>query len=190
MERWRELAHRTSNPMYAWAALEQRLWRALPGDADTNVSGDVTIPAWVAVYLRHTASQLGYLSAGLDPRVERSAEPPVGAPFATSEEYMNSPEFLADLKRRTIGLDEAMKLVPLVLGLTRAGWNAFASLKSTTDKMQQYRMAEALRAQGMTAQDATEAVKEASGARNDRSVEKRIAQGRRLTKSKTSKPTR
>ncbi len=178
----------TDNPMYAWIELARLLTTEIDLTSGTDATGNVAIPAWIAAYLRDIANDLSSLSAGLDPRIEPSDTLPVGAPFTSPDDYMNSPEFQADLRRRTIGLDEAMKLVPYVLGLTREGWNAFASLKSTTEKMQQFRTVEALRAQGMSAQDATEAVKETFGRRTDRSMQKRIAEGQRLAEGKASEP--
>ncbi|WP_284946026.1 hypothetical protein [Acidisoma cladoniae] len=184
LDRYHQLAASTQNPIYAWLAFQAIFWaRDLQG---SGIDQEASFPAWLVDYIQEITENLLSLSAGLDPRVQ----PLVGTYVPSSpDDAMNSQEFQDDLRRRRISLPEAVKLVPLVLGLTReGGWNAFSAVDATTQKMQEFRIYESMRENGFTSQQAIQKLHELYGPRSDRARYLRVAEGREHADGQLKKP--
>ena len=176
LERFHQLAIQTQNPMYGWLALQAIFWATSP--LEEPIEEAMTIPAWIANHLQHVTHNLNYIADGLDPRLESMVD---YSKFSSLEEAHNSEEYKADLIRRSLAPKEAIGLVPLVLGLTHEeGWNAFADLRSRTQKMQEFRHYELLKSQGLSAEQAIDKMQVLFGARAPRTRLLRIAEGRDL----------
>lgn len=176
LDRYRDLASATQNPMCVWAALQLISW-----DRQQRWAMDepVSLPAWIANYLSESAEGIMELSAGLDPR-----EPPSEPSFTPSspEQAIAHPDFKADVKRRSIDPVKAMGLVPQALRLRLdSGRNMFKEYESKMSKVQETHAYDALIESGKSSQDAVRKVTEIFGGnRSDRSQYDRIAEGRQI----------
>ncbi|RZA29023.1 MAG: hypothetical protein EOP02_05710 [Proteobacteria bacterium] len=188
IERCRQLAEKTQNPMYVWMALDYCAYQA-NGEYSTHCDTPLTIPPWIADYLLQASRELQNLACGLDGRID---PPPVRAirPGEALQEYFATDEWKQSAAATKIPLDRAMKLVPFALRLTRKGWSAFDALAATTSKMQEYRWYQSARAAGMPAKQALHAIAETLGLAETRHVSRRIEEGRDLTEDpEVTKPT-
>ncbi len=178
LRRFHDLLVNTQNPVYAWLAIEY-LFQGNDGmSRDWPIDKEFRMPGWIAAYLQQAAGQLSMLSAGVDYRIE--VAPPDFEHCSTPAEAMNSPEFRQSVEAARIEPVEAMKAVPAALGLTRTGWNAFASFLATTDKMQQFRAYEAMKANGIAGKVAIAAIGEGIGVTDPAHIHGRIREGRQL----------
>ncbi len=173
IERLRQLAERTQNPMYAWLALEARFRSQLGLLQDGPVGQEFSIPGWFAEYLVAVTQGLISLSSGLDPR--DSPEP-----FSGDVDLTQSAESRAFIAARRLSSSKAIKLVPTALGLQRQGWNAFDSFEATTNKMQDFRAFEAMRAAGVPQKEALHAIGREIVVTDPSRVQSRIREGRGL----------
>lgn len=188
IERFRQLAEKTQNPMYVWMALDYCAYQA-NGEYSRHCDKPMTIPPWIANYLLHASCELQNLACGFDERIE---PPPVRGirPGEAWQDYIASDDWKQHAAARTIPLERAMKLVPFALQLRRTGWSAFSSLAATTAKMHEYRWYRAARAAGIPAKQALHAIAETLGLTETRYVSRRIEEGRDLSEDpEVSKPT-
>ena len=187
--RFQELAHETQNPMYAWLELWPRLTAAMdihaPGGPE--IVEDVTIPAWIANYLFDVANGLVFLSGGINPRADPGNTEM--ANLASVEEALKASVDPSTIKPHRIEPDAAMKLVTSVMGLTGAGWNAFAALDSVAQRMGEFRLYESIRETGGSAKEALAKVQEVYGNKDERTTLRRVKEGRALAEPQVSKPT-
>ena len=184
LERFHQLAIQTQNPMYGWLALQAIFWAKSP--LEEPIEEAMTIPAWLARHLQHVTHHICQIADGLDPRLESTFD---YSKFSSLEAAHSSEEFKADLLRRSLPVKQAAELVPQIFGLTREeGWNAFADLRSNTQKMQEFRHYELLRAQGLSAIQAIDEIQVLFGARTLRTRQGRIADGRALALGVEKKP--
>jgi hypothetical protein len=109
----------TGNPLWVWRfmvstrGIRNMLEHLEPQpDIGTLVQ---PLPQWCVDYLLQSAQRLAYLADGLDYRSE-----PVSRDKAKIEEWLRDPR---------IEPTRAGELVADALGLTRAGWNAFAAFQ-------------------------------------------------------------
>jgi hypothetical protein len=179
VERCHELVRATQNPVYAWLAIEHLFLGRDGLSPDWPVDKDLVLPGWIAAYLQQAAERLNMLAAGVDFRVET---PPLDfTKFSTVKDAMNSPEHRQHVEASRVAPPDAMKIVPAALGLTRAGrWNAFADYGATTQKMQEFRVYQAMRANGVPSKQAVPAIGDAIEVRDPSHVFDRIREGRRL----------
>ena len=84
-------------------------------------------------------------------------------------------EWQAYLEKPTLSPDEAMKLVPAALQLTRPGWNAFAAHRSLMDTATIAHEVERLKTKGWTTAKAREHIMEQYGIQDERSFRRRLA---------------
>ena len=179
--RYHQLAEKTQNPMYAWLALEARFHSRLGSLLDQPIGEEFSIPGWVAKYLLSVTQDLRGLSCGFDPRVP--FEPFEGKQPLSPLEAMHSSEFedyRAHVEAKRIPSTKAMELVPVALGLRRPGWNAFDSFDATTNKMQEFRAFEAMRAAGVPHKEAMHAIGKGIGVTDSSRLQARIREGRDL----------
>ncbi len=184
LERFRMLATRTQNPVYAWIALEylftMRSAHGLGGEWPPEQ--DFILPGWIATYLAGASKVIGDLACGYDSRV-CPAEPEI--PFVatagtTPEEIFKSEQFRALVEAHKISAPDALAAVPAALGLTRetGRWNAFGSFRATTAKMHEFRSYQAMTEAGVPAKQAIHAIGEALGISDTSSVYTRLRDGK------------
>ncbi|MDB5414111.1 MAG: hypothetical protein JWR10_2446 [Rubritepida sp.] len=189
IETFHALAKETQNPIYAWHALEARFKGKLGAGFEKDIGGEFTIPGWVAEYLLAVMLNVLDLAAGIDPRIEKSgADPgeatkPSVAQYRTPEEILQSPEWKAHMESVSISPNDAMKLLPMVLGLTRrGGWNAFSAFKASTAKMHEANSYDAMREGGVPSKIALHAISSVIGVGDPSHMSRRIRDGRQLVK--------
>jgi hypothetical protein len=176
--RYQQLAEKTQNPMYAWLALEARFHSQLGPLQDGPVGPEFSIPGWVAEYLLAVTQDLISLSSGLDPRI--TPELFDGDRVSSYAEVIQSADFRASIDIRRLCSKKAMELLPMALRLRRPGWNAFDSFEATTNKMQDFRAFEAMRAGGVPHKEALHAIGKGIGVTDPSRVQARIREGRDL----------
>lgn len=180
--RYRQLAEKTQNPVYAWLALEARFHSHLGSMLDKPVGPEFSIPGWVAEYLLWVTQDLVSLSSGINPRIAPDPDccRSSSEPFSSLAEVLQSEEIQAAVDERRVSPTKAMELLPAVLGLSRRGWNAFASFDATTNKMQEFRAFEAMRANGVPHKIALGAIGKGIEVADPSRVQARIREGRDL----------
>lgn len=181
--RYRQLAEKTQNPVYAWLALQARFHSQLGINLDKPIGLELSIPGWVAEYLLWVTQDLVSLSSGINPRISLDldrCQSGSSKPFSSPAEVLQSEEFQAAVDARRISSTKAMDLLPAVLGLRRPGWNAFDSFDATTNKMQEFRAFEAMRADGIPHKVALGAIGKGIGVADPSRVQARIREGRDL----------
>ncbi len=179
IKRYRELAKRTQNPVYAWLAIghllqdQNGLQQGWPKDRD------VVLPGWIAAHLQWAADRLLHLASGIDPRIDT---PPLDfSKYSSAEEAFSSEEFRETVEARRIAPPEAMKAVPAALGLTRGGrWNAFSSFLATINKGQEFLAYEEMKAKGIPGKIAVDVVGKGIGIEDHSRIYERIKEGRGL----------
>lgn len=191
IERYHHLSTKTRNPLYAWLALEARFHSRLGLQFEQPFGDEFSVPGWVASYLLDVVQSIATMAGGIDPQLqvqENDTPKPILSPveaktYSSPEEYMQSPEFQAHMDRIRITPGRAMNKVPAALGLTRnGGWNAFASLKATSAKMHEFHSYEAMRAAGVPAKVALDAIGSVIGVEDPSHMNRRLREGRDLTK--------
>ncbi|MFT8243260.1 hypothetical protein [Roseomonas sp. BN140053] len=186
LERYHQLARQTRNPVYVWWGLYQIFHARLGSLLDGPIGDEFAIPGWCAEYLVAVTEKMVDLSAGIDFRVEA---PPFNFDQYESEKAaLGSPAWHEHVAASRISQPDAMKLVPTALGLTRDGWNAFASFEATTQKMQEFRSYEAMRARGVSASEALAVIMERAKIADERSMNRRIREGRHFATGKVAEP--
>ncbi len=166
----------SKNPVYTWMGLIRAL---APQARSGAIAGSafpetVTLPGWIAEYLSEASLQIIMLYMGIDTRVlpaEDMEDQAAGS--ETLDEGQEQDEDLVDPK-------DAMGLLPAALGLRRDGWNAFRAVKADRDKIEIFRKFEDHCRSGMTARDAEFQLQADLGLADDRSVRRRIAEGKAL----------
>lgn len=188
IEPFHQLAKETQNPIYAWLALDARFKSKLGYAATGDIGDDFVIPGWVAEYLVDVVTELLQLAAGIDPR-RASPDSQEDAPklgiskYRTPDEILQSPEWKQYIEATRLTPQDAMKLLPAVLGLTRnGGWNAFSAFKATTSKMQEANSYEAMREHGVPSKIALHAISSAIGVSDPSHLHRRLREGRKLVK--------
>ena len=115
----------TRNPLFAWQALAS--WIDVNRSRASDGVAPLSIPGWVASYLRHTSARILNLANGRDfdgrAGLARNRPPEVNG--------VEQPR--RDAPRVTPG--EAIKEVPAALGLVHKRWNAFKH-KRTLDSQE------------------------------------------------------
>jgi hypothetical protein len=155
---WERAAKATGNPLYAWLALSA-LWaaRVVPETAGhPRTEEPFCIPAWCADVIGPAAEALHLVASDYDLRQRRAGVP--------------------------IPAQEAIAQVPIALGFTRQGFNAFKTLRSDVLDDRFGREFDRLRAEGMTYDQAWKAIsdrrgREASGTRKRATKARRLKQG-------------
>ncbi|MFT8247249.1 hypothetical protein [Roseomonas sp. BN140053] len=184
IRRYHQLAKKTQNPMYAWLALEARFHSELGVLRENPIGEEFSIPGWVAEYLLQVLAGLMPLSAGVDLSKEPPASnhPPIDPrEFANIWEMIKTPAAKRYAEAMKISYTQALTMVPAALGFTRdGGWNAFASLEATTQKMHQARFYEEAREQGIPAKVALHAIGSVIGVDDPSHMLRRIREGRKL----------
>ena len=191
LEQLRLDAERTGNPLFVWDAIalcrkhasHKAMILAATDEEAARAAMDVVpapLPDWVLRYLGNVAHAISNLAKGRDWRTFLQI-PDEGW---SERERSATRAWLAG----TLDPDEAAKLVPCTLGLTRPGYNAFREHIAINhaawlaDDVRHLREAE-----GMTLDEAAAEVAEREGYEDPRSV-LRIVQ--RARKPKVAKPPR
>ncbi|MBP0445021.1 hypothetical protein J8J14_09535 [Roseomonas sp. SSH11] len=140
-----------ANPLFVWTAL---IYQLRPTDeAQKDPPPARAVPAWCADYLYQTAWRLWRLARGIDYRDER-------APGLSPQ--------------------DAMKLTPNALELTRPGFNAFAAFESAEEVMRDVARFSELRRQHGSAGAALKAMMDELGIEEQPSMRRRLRRGRKL----------
>ena len=105
----------TRNPLFAWQALAS--WIDVNRSRASDGVAPLSIPGWVASYLRHTSARILNLANG------RDFDGRAGLARNRPPEGNGVEQPRRDAPRLTPG--EAMKEVPAALGLVHKRWNAF-----------------------------------------------------------------
>jgi hypothetical protein len=140
-----------SNPLFVWTALVYQLRPTEEAQKDPPPAR--AIPAWCAEYLYQAAWRLWQLGHGIDYRNEKAA---------------------------ALSPQEAMKLVPNALALTRTGFNAFNSIEASEEVMRDVARYAELRKQHGSAGPALKAMMDEIGIQEQPSMRRRLRRGRKL----------
>lgn len=150
--RCKRLYEKTSNPIHVWGALFFSY-----GKPDTK-DGNRIIPSWCADYLFQVSNHIDSLSIG-----QNSLAP------------KQSDGLIPQVSR-----EQAYKLIPKALGLTKQGFSAFREAESSRDLKDLADDFDWLRARGATATEAYELLQEQQQVEDVRTVKRQIAAGRVL----------
>ena len=178
LRRMHELLVATQNPVYAWLGIKYLFFGPDMQSPDWPIDKALSVPGWIAAYLQRASESLTDLAAGVDFRVETTPLDPTK--FSTFEDMKNSDEWRKNAQARTIDPVIAMGAVPAALELTRDRWNAFKDFSATTNKMQEFRAFEAMKADGVPAKVAVGAVGKGIGVNDPSQVQARIRKGRSI----------
>ena len=148
------LFRNTGNPVHAWDAIHACL--------EPNARS-IPLPPWCAAYLSTVSENIFHLSRGADYRTRPNARSGDAA-------------YHAHVRHRTLAPDQAMKLIPDALALTRKGWNAFAAWEAWMQKEADMEESFELRSRGMTAEQAARIIQERRGLSDTRAARRRIAE--------------
>jgi hypothetical protein len=162
----------TGNPLFAWIAMA-----ACHSERAVVAAGPRTPPEWVMRCIGLAASTMRNLALGRDWRAFDQI-PDEG--WSRRER-----EAVRAWAAGTLDADDAARLVPWALGLTRPGFNAFRQVAARDAQKALAERVARLRAEGMTAEQAAEQIAETEGYSDTRSVKRIVSKARR----RVAKPT-